>query len=417
MNVRTGLILEVLFLCGGALLTPLRAQSVSPQGTFDGRSVEDATVVNGQTCTNPAVGFSYAFPAGTRVEDGRAARLEESRVDLEARGIQPEASYFLWGYGETRTVAHLCIGERAPLKIAIMVFPEAELSQLGSDPVQGISDSLAQSAGLPHGTPARLTVAGHSFQSDLSEGTVQFGNQNKTAFVAMYGTRVNSYYVMWEVAGEQASVLGEVKDSLASLVVTAPVTPATAAAGPTLKPEVAEEFRNRLNAFMVAWLTTRSEAATLSFVDQSAFKAPAIIGSYCDGWYKTGMPTGSVRSYVTSNLMGVPNGFPIGTAATKIFGAWDRLPPEWLNAAANDPSTEHFLVAEIDQQTLPLLFRDRFANSAYAQYLAGQVDKEGHLYWVVFPEMQPDGDIFVIFTVWERFRGTWSIAGFDIVCQ
>lgn len=39
------------------------------------------------------------------------------------------------------------------------------------------------------------------------------------------------------------------------------------------------------------------------------------------------------------------------------------------------------------------------------------------MYWVVFPELMRDGDIFVIFTAWRKINDSWSIVHIDIVCQ
>jgi hypothetical protein len=36
---------------------------------------------------------------------------------------------------------------------------------------------------------------------------------------------------------------------------------------------------------------------------------------------------------------------------------------------------------------------------------------------VVFPEIMPDGDLFVIFTLWQKSSGPWKITDIDTVCQ
>ncbi len=50
-------------------------------------------------------------------------------------------------------------------------------------------------------------------------------------------------------------------------------------------------------------------------------------------------------------------------------------------------------------------------------FLENRTKGNGNTYWVVFPELRPDGDIFVIFTVWQKIQGTWNITHVDVVCQ
>ena len=91
--------------------------------------------------------------------------------------------------------------------------------------------------------------------------------------------------------------------------------------------------------------------------------------------------------------------------------------PEWTSESANDIGKDHFLIAVLDHDSLGRTFRDQFTESAYKKFLEQEVEKHGHLYWVVFPELMPDGDVFVIFTLWRKINDTWDIVHIDIVCQ
>ena len=65
---------------------------------------------------------------------------------------------------------------------------------------------------------------------------------------------------------------------------------------------------------------------------------------------------------------------------------------------------------------LPILFSEVFAGSEYHKFLESEIREGEGVYWAVFPELQPDGDIFVIFTLWQKSAG-WNIAHVDAVCQ
>jgi hypothetical protein len=183
------------------------------------------------------------------------------------------------------------------------------------------------------------------------------------------------------------------------------------------KPEIAPDFQGRLTEFMTAWLTERDQGKTLSFVDKAAYEAPPVIGTYCSGWYRRGTPVEQIKSIIAANLMGVPTKFPSNATAQEIFAAWDRLPPEWTGESANDIGKDHFLIVMLDHNSLDRIFRDQFTESAYKKFLEQEVRKHGQLYWAVFPELARDGDVFVIFTLWQKINERWDIAYIDIVCQ
>ncbi len=115
--------------------------------------------------------------------------------------------------------------------------------------------------------------------------------------------------------------------------------------------------------------------------------------------------------------MAVPKDFPKGAQASAIFTAWNRLPPQWLSAAANDVEKEHFLVARLDSASLDQIFSGASASSKYGEYLRGKLRPGAGAYWVIFPEVMPNQDIFVIFTVWQKTRPNWKITDMDVVCQ
>jgi hypothetical protein len=115
--------------------------------------------------------------------------------------------------------------------------------------------------------------------------------------------------------------------------------------------------------------------------------------------------------------MGVPSAFPKNTPPSAVFKAWDHLPPPWVSAAANDVAADHFLIARLDSDSLARIFSGVFARSDYHVFLQSEIQKGGSAYWAVFPELSPDGDIFVIFTLWQKSGKTWNITHIDVVCQ
>jgi hypothetical protein len=107
--------------------------------------------------------------------------------------------------------------------------------------------------------------------------------------------------------------------------------------------------------------------------------------------------------------MGVPGDFPRNTTAFAIFSASDRLPPKSVAASANDVAKDHFLIARLDEESVNRIFSGVFANSSFENFLKNEVTKRGTSYWAVFPEVMPDGDIFVIFTLWQNLNNIWKI--------
>jgi hypothetical protein len=180
---------------------------------------------------------------------------------------------------------------------------------------------------------------------------------------------------------------------------------------------VAPDFQARLDAFLKAWLADRNLGKTMAFFDRAAYSAPPLVGTYCGGWYRTGTPPQQAKRFMSQNLMGVPSEFPKQTGAPAIFTAWNRLPPQWVSVAANDVARDHFLVARLDSDSLPRIFSGIFASSDYGKFLQSQIEKSGSAYWVVFPEVMSDGDLFVIFALWQKTGGPWKITHMDVICQ
>jgi hypothetical protein len=244
----------------------------------------------------------------------------------------------------------------------------------------------------------------------------------KEVFVSTYATEANSYALLINIVAYKQNDLEYLTALMNSVRVEAPaVASAAIAAQPPRQSEASQgpppDFQLRLNEFMAAWLTERDQAKTLSFVDRAAYEASPIIGTYCDGWYRKGMPVDQAKRIISANLMGVPSGFPKNTAVQDIFTAWDRLPPEWTAESANDIAKDHLLIAVLDHDSLDRLFRDQFTESVYRKFLEKEAEKHGRLYWVVFPELARDGDVFVIFTLWTKIKDTWRIGHIDAVCQ
>jgi hypothetical protein len=246
--------------------------------------------------------------------------------------------------------------------------------------------------------------------------------EHPEAFVSTYATEANAYAVLWNFVAYKQKDMKNFTTAMNSVKIEAPTSASAATvAQPSrqeeAKQKTAPDFQRRLMEFMTAWLTERDRAKVLSFLDKAAYEAPPIIGAYCSGWYRKGTPGDQTKSIISANLMGVPSEFPKNTAAQDIFKAWNRLPPEWSTESANDIGKDHFLISMLDHDSLGRLFRDQFTESAYKKFLEQEVEKHGHLYWVVFPELMRDGDVFVIFTLWRKIDDTWGIAHIDIVCQ
>jgi hypothetical protein len=398
------------------IAVPVRAQA--PRPTFNGARVESATKIVGSTCSNPVVGFSFDLPTGMPTQDTKAIRKVTSRGEIARTGIGPEAYYFLWGAGEEHTMAKLCGAANQRGQVFVIAMPQALLARLGPNPMERLVTAIGRQAGLEAREVGKMTIAGHSFEAAEFQGEMHSGPKSKKVFAATFAAKVNSYLLIWQFIAYGSGDLKAIVHSLDTLKIVppAPMPPAvTRISG--AKAAIAPDFQDRLSSFLNAWLTQRNQGKTLSYIAPIAYQAPPIIGFYCDGWYKKGMPPKQAEQFIASNLMGVPSDFPKTAGPREIFRAWDRLPPEWLDEAVNDPASDHFLVAELNRDTLPRIFSDQFAHSKYEKYLAGKLAKAGPVYWTVFPELATDGDIFVIFTVWEKTEGTWSITDIDVVCQ
>jgi hypothetical protein len=180
---------------------------------------------------------------------------------------------------------------------------------------------------------------------------------------------------------------------------------------------IAPDFQARLDAFINAWLIERVDAKVMAFFQPRAYSAPPLIGTYCTGWYRLGAPPEQAARFISQNLMGVPSELPKQTGAAAIFTAWNRLPSQWVAEALNDVTKDHFLVARLDSDSLSRIFSGIFTRSDYRKYVESQIQTSGIAYWVVFPQVMGDGDLFVIFTLWQKTGSLWNITHMDVICQ
>jgi len=427
MHVKKGIAATLLIcLLGTSALAQMgvaggQAQSSAPD--FDARDVERATTISGRTCSNSLVGVIYELPEGMQVEDAQATRIVKARGERGRTGIGPEAEYILWGSGERHSMVILCGGANDHGQVMVTAIPLPVLRSYGPGGLEALVEAPGQAIGAQDEKPSAVTFAGRVFRHAESHGVLRGApGMQKEVFVSTYATEANSYALLFNIVAYKQKDMKNFRAVMDSVK----VVPTIAASGATVmqpsrqggaRQETAPDFQHRLTEFMTAWLTERDEAKTLSFVDKSAYEAPPVMGTYCSGWYTRGTSVDQVRRIISANLMGVPSEFPKNTAAQDIFTAWDRLPPEWTNESANDVGKDHFLTAVLDHDSLGRLFRDQFTESAYKKFLEGEVEKHGHLYWVVFPELARDGDVFVIFTLWRKTDDRWDIAHIDIVCQ
>lgn len=395
------------------------AQSPTTAATFDGRAVEDQSKVAGTTCSNAAVGITYDLPGTMPAEDPHALRVVESRGELARTGIGPEADYILWGARERRFMAQLCGAGNDRWNIVVIAVPQRIAATVGGGNVEVIVMQLSQTLGIRGGKLQNQLIAGRAFTYVESQGQGNIGGKPQEFYAATYATEGNSYVFVWQLFSLDSKQMTAMVDSLKSVKLASPVPePVQASPQRNMKSlQIPPGFHARFSEFLAAWLVQRDKAKTLSFIAPEAYSAPAMIGTYCDGWYKRDMLPSQAEKIIADNLMGVPDGFPQGTKSQDMFQAWDRLPPEWTDASLNDISKDHYLVASIDAQSLSGLFPDQFAHSDYEQFLEKEVKTAGSMYWAVFPVLQRDGDVFVIFTLWQHRRDAWSIAHIDVVCQ
>jgi len=366
---------------------------------------------------------TYELPEGMEVEDARATRIVKARGESGRTGIGPEAEYILWGSGERHSIVILCGGANERGQVMVTAIPLPVLLSYGSGGLERLVEAPGQAIGAPHGKSSAETFAGRVFRHAESHGVIRGApGMQKEAWLSTYATEANSYALLWNFVAYKQKDMKNFTVVMNSVKVETPVAASSATVTQPsrqgeAKHETAPDFSGRLTKFMTAWLTERNPGKTLSFVDKAAYEAAPIIGTYCSGWYRRGTPVDQTKSIISANLMGVPSQFPNNTPAQDIFTAWNRLPPEWTSESANDIGKDHFLIAVLDHDSLGRMFRDQFTESAYKKFLEQELEKHGHLYWVVFPELMPDGDVFVIFTLWRKINDTWDVAHIDIVCQ
>ena len=414
------------FGCGCILLwvgLPVRggqAQDVPP--SFQSSAVEDETTISGGVCRNPVIGISYQLTEGMKPEDAATMR-EVAYRGSAARGIGPEARYFLYGYQETEKSVMLCGGASEAGSIQVVALPLSALGSTGPPPLEQLVGGLAEEFHAQPSPPRVKTVNGLGLTCADVQTEVSAGQRGK---LKIRGTTcaavVGSYVVMWNLIGYSEQEWKRLVTSLDSVQVFAPEPP-TALPPPgtsppkSLQKAVAGDFQAQLDAFMKAWLADRDLAGTKAYFDPAAYSAPPLIGTYCSGWYRRGAPPQQAAQTVWQNLMGVPADFPRKTEAAGIFTAWKRLPPQWTGESANDVARDHFLVVRLDSASLDRMFSGVFAHSDYHQFLESQIQRNAEAYWVVFPEVAPDADLFVIFTLWQKSHGEWKITGMDVICQ
>lgn len=399
------------------------AQPQSAGSDFDARDIERATTISGRACINPLIGVTYELPEGMQVQDARATRIVKARGERTRTGIGPEAEYILWGSGERHSVVMLCGGANERGQVMVTAMPLPVLHSYGPDALEKLVEAPGQAVGAQHGKSSAETFSGRVFRHAESHGVIRGApGMQKEVFVSTYAAEANSYALLWNFVAYKQKDMKNFTAVMNSIRIETPSAASALAAAQlsrqgNAKPEIAPDFRGRLTEFMTAWLTERDQGKTLSFVDKAAYEAPPVIGTYCSGWYRRGTPVDEIERIVAANLMGVPTKFPNNATAQAIFAAWDRLPPEWTGESANDIGKDHFRIAMLDHDSLDRIFRDQFTESAYKKFLEQEVQKHGQLYWVVFPELARDGDVFVIFTLWQKINEGWDIAHIDIVCQ
>jgi hypothetical protein len=389
---------------------------------FDSRAVEGATTISGGVCSNSVIGFSYQLPANMKPEDAAAMR-DATRVGNETQWIGPEARYILYGYEETKTIAMLCGASSETGQVQIIATPVSALESEGlhadDQSLQAVAEKMGQQLGTEPSPARKQTINGRDFER--ADAAAAFGpaDKNMDLHGSFYAARVNSYIVMWNLIGYSGKQWKDLLPTMNSVKIFPPQLSAASTGSRVLTPRstpIAADFQARLAEFLKTWLDVRDEAKTLAFIDPAAYAAPPLIGAYCDGWYRKDASLAEARERIASNLMGVAQDFPKDSPPSAVFRASDRLPPEWLSAAGNNVATDHFLAVALNQDTVRRMFTGSFAHSNYEVFLENQ-SKTGSPYWVLFPERRPNGDVFVIFTLWQKKQSTWKITHIDVVCQ
>jgi hypothetical protein len=400
-----------------SLLPAASAQSVP--APFNSRAVERATVIAGGVCTNPIVGFSYRLPANMKPQDAAAMRAA-ARVVNETQWIGPEARYILYGYEETKTIAMICGASSDTGQVQVIATPVAALESegfsAGDESLRAVAEKMGQQLGADPSPARKETISGHDFER--ADGAAAFGpaDKNMDLHGSFYAARVNAYIVMWNLIGYSEKQWNDLLPTMTSVKFLPPRPAAEFRGSHEGGTPIAADFQARLNDFLRAWLDARDQAKTLAFIDPAAYAAPPVIGTYCDGWYRKDASVAEARDAIASNLMAVAADFPNDSKPSTVFKALDRLPPEWLDAAGNNVAADHFLAVALDQGTLRRMFTGSFARSNYELFLETQI-RSGESYWAVFPERRPNGDVFVIFTVWQKKQATWKIIHIDVVCR
>jgi hypothetical protein len=399
------------------------AQTPDFPSNFDARAIESATVISGGICSNQVIGISYQLPEGMRPEDAAAMRLTAREGEMARTGIGPEAGYFLFGYAESKTAAMLCGAANKDGQVQVIATSATALKTLGPHPLEQLVEGIGQALGAQPSKAVRESISGSDFERADAHAQLNSPVRGRIQiWGSTYAAQVNSYVVMWNLVGYSQKEWKQLIAGMNSLKflppqpISGPASPGAVISAVTPTP-VAPDFQVRLNAFLSAWLKDRDRPRTMAFFDSAAFSAPPLIGSYCDGWYKKSTPPKQAAQIVAQNLMGVPGDFPKKTAPSAIFTAWDHLPPQWVTASSNNLAKDHFLVVRLDTESLGRIFSGVFAGSNYDKFAEGRIAKGGTSYWVVFPEIMPDGDIFVIFTLWQKSSTTWNIVDVDVVCQ
>lgn len=398
-----------------------RGQSVPPP--FDSLAVESATTISNGICSNPVIGISYQLPDGMKAEDAALMREAAQAGARATLRIGPEARYFLYGYQEAATVAMLCGAAGASGSVQMLASPVSFIMAQGPNALEKLVGGLAQGLEAQPSPPSVKTVNG--LKLVCADVHAQFSPAGR-AKIEIRGTScagvLDSYVVMWNLIGYSEPEWKRLVEGMDSVKVFTPqpskvlATPGLSSSGSPREP-AAPDFQARLDAFLSAWLRDRDLSKTMAFFDRAAFSAPPQVGTYCSGWYRAGAPPKQAEQFMSGNLMGVPSDFPKESGAEAIFTAWNRLPPQWISASANDVAKDHYLIARLDADSLPRIFSGVFAGSEYHKFLEGQVGKRGGAYWVVFPQVMRDGDLFVIFTLWQKTGSQWKITQMDVICQ
>lgn len=406
-------------LLGAVIITAPVCLAQGTPPSFDSAAIESATTITGGVCSNSAVGISYRLPANMRAVDATALRQAAYRGSA-ARGIGPEARYILWAKKEKKSAALLCGAAGQDGEVQVIALPAALIQAGGPASLAQLITGLGRHLGAQ--PSVRQATAGELRMECADTGNITVPTPqgkrkiSNTTCAGVWG----SYAVMWILTGYSEDTWKNLVAGINSVQVRPPLAPpVSTSSSPAAVSHVppAADFQSRLDAFLKAWLVDANIKDTMAFFAPAAYSAPSLIGNYCGGWYRAGAPQRLVASRISENLMGVPGDYPKGTPAAAMFKAWDRLPGAWIAEAANDVAKDHFLVAALDAASLDRIFSGDFAASQYGRYLRQQIAKSGNGYWVVFPDLMSDGDVFVIFTAWQKSGGGWRITDMDVVCQ